>query len=154
MSQNMNADIDKLLDNYESAWNGKDFAALADLWHRAEPAIYYIAEEIDRPLHDFDAVLAYWEGTRTAVEAVHLSTSNRRWKSLTADLGVVTFEMHVDVRMAAPPQSTMQPIGSDVRVSAILRRTEAGWRFIHYVEAPIGALPFVRAIYNANVRSR
>ena len=43
-------------------------------------------------------------------------------------------------------------VGSDVRLSAVLRKTADGWRFIHYAEAPLGALPFLRRVYNANVR--
>lgn len=145
-------EISTTLDNYEQAWNRMDFDALAALWQQDEQGIYYVAEEIDKPLRDFDAVLEYWSRTKSTVESVQIATSNRRLKILCDDCCVATYEMHVDASMRGAKQQGYKPLGVDVRVSAILRLGASGWRFIHYVEAPLGALPFVRRAYNANAR--
>ncbi len=144
--------LDNVVDRYEAAWNSLDMIAMAELWHAAEPDVYYVAEEIDAPLYDFDAVKAYWKMTRTAMDWVRLTTTERRYKLLTDDLAVATFAMHLDGQLKGQAPLQPQPFGVDVRVSALLRRVGDDWRFIHYAEAPLGALPFVRRAYRANVR--
>ena len=149
----MDTDIAAFLDSYIAAWNSMDFDALAGHWAVDEDEIYYVAEEVDTPLYTFAAVRDYWARTAATIEWVRIDTSDARSRLLDADLAALTYQMHVDASMRGYEQQGFKPVGSDVRASAILRRTEAGWRLIHYAEAPLGALPFLRRVYNANVRS-
>jgi len=148
----MNDELTATIEAYIAAWNRMDFAALQALWNVDEDDIYYVAEEVDRPFHTFADVVEYWQRTGATIEWVKIAIADLKIKSLAQDLAVATYAMHVDASMRGYEQQGFQPVGSDVRVSAILRQTDAGWRYIHYTEAPLGALPFLRRVYNANVR--
>ncbi|MFK7955282.1 MAG: nuclear transport factor 2 family protein [Lysobacterales bacterium] len=140
------------IDAYQDAWNAMDFAALGLLWDSAESDIYYVAEEMDQPMYQWAEVAQYFELTASVVESVNLWAENRRYKPLTENLTVATFDMHVDITMSSAKTQGIKPVGVDVRVSAILKQRDKQWRFIHYAEAPLGPLLFVRRAYAANVR--
>lgn len=148
----MSATPEATIDAYEQAWNRMDFVAMAALWDSAEGDIYYAAEEIDHSMHRFEDVQDYWQRTAAVVESVCLVTANRRFKALTPTLTIATFDMHVDITMRGFAEQAVKPVGADARVSTILRKRSGVWRFIHYAEATLGALPFIRRAYNANVR--
>lgn len=141
------------IDAYSAAWNAMDFAALSKLWDSSESEIYYVAEEMEQPMYRWPQVSAYFERTAATVEKVQLWVSNTQYKALTDTYTVATFDMHVDASMRGAAAQGFKPVGIDVRVSSILKRRNGQWRFIHYAEAPLGPLPFVRRAYNANVRS-
>ena len=148
----MTDDLTATVEAYITAWNRMDFAALESLWHAEEDDIYYVAEEVDKPFYEFADVVRYWQRTGETIEWVKISIDALTFKLLAADLAVTTYQLHVDASMRGYEQQGFKPVGSDVRVSAILRNTDDGWRYIHYTEAPLGALPIVRRVYNANVR--
>jgi hypothetical protein len=150
----MNADIDTLLDSYISAWNSMDFETLQSLWDADEKEIYYLAEEIESPFYTLKDVVEYWSYADLSIEWLSMTAANRGSKRLTDDLCVVYYEMHVDLGMKDSNAIMPKPIGVDLNVSAILRKTIQGWRFIHYVEAPLGALPYMLSLYSANTRPR
>lgn len=145
----MTSSVATVIDDLAKAWNALDVAALEALWSNDEPEIYYLAEEIDAPLRSIAAVRDYWQHTAAIVDAVRMTTDDLRFRQLTKELVVATYALHVDMRLRGTPPG--EPIGVDAQVAAILRRTDDGWRFIHYSEAPLGALPFVRRAYRANV---
>lgn len=143
--------VNAVLDAYVDAWNRMDFAALGSLWDSSSPDLYYVAEEVDHALHGFAAIDAYWQRTAATVEFVRIRIEDRRVRQLADDIVVATWGMHVEASMRGYEAQGFSPVGSDVKVTAILRRCDGDWRFIHYVEAPLGALPFVRRVYNSNV---
>ncbi|MEM7280378.1 MAG: nuclear transport factor 2 family protein [Pseudomonadota bacterium] len=147
------APIEKRIDEFTRAWNALDMAALAGLWAQDEQNIYYLAEEMDRPFENFEAVQAYWDITRKIIDRIAITVEDVQCKMLSDDIATATFRMHVDASMTGFSQQGFKPIGSDVKVTVILRNTSDGWRFIHYMEAHLGALPFIRQIYNRNVRT-
>lgn len=136
------------VDAYCQAWNRMDFDALEALWDPDADEIYYLAEENERPLYQLSEVRDYFKTTARVVTQVSMWLANERYKSLGHQWTVASFDMHVDCAMAAPAR----PIGVDVRVSAILQNNGGAWQFIHYAEAPLGTLPFIRQVYNNNTR--
>ena len=147
------APIYETVKEFEAAWNRMDMSGLEALWHAQEPEVYYLAEEMDEPFHQFSDIQAYWKMTAKVVERVAVTLEDVRCRLLTETIATATFRMHVDAIMTGFQQQGFKPIGSDVKVTVILRQTEQGWRFVHYMEAHLGALPFIRRIYNQNVRS-
>lgn len=144
--------LQNVIHQYREAWNRLDVDALTSFWDAQEPAIYYLAEEMDEPFYQLDQVVSYWGMTRDIIDRLNISVEDVRSRLLSDDLGVLTYRMHVDATMKGFNQQGFKPIGSDVKVSAILRQREGDWRMIHYMEAHLGALPFIRRVYNANVR--
>ena len=146
------SEAEAVIDLYTRAWNEMNFKNLGDLWDQEEPDLYYVAEEVDTPLYKFEDISAYWNQTSKYLEWVKIHLSNKRFKLLSDTLLVVTFEMHVDVSVRVLEQQSSTPVGADVRVSAILKNRDNQWRFIHYAEAALGTLPFIRKMYQNNVR--
>lgn len=140
--------VQQTLDNYFTAWNRLEFASLADFWQQ-DGDVYYVAEEIERPMHSFNEILSYWRKTAATITSIDMQATDLRIRLLADNIAVATYEMHVDAGV-----QHSATIGIDVRVSAILRNTGQGWRFIHYAESALGALPFVRRAYAANVRDQ
>ena len=54
------------------------------------------------------------------------------------------FRMNWTAAMRSDPT---RPIGGEVKVAVLLRHHEPMWRSVHYMEAPLGPLPFVRLAY-------
>jgi hypothetical protein len=44
-----------------------------------------------------------------------------------------------------------KPIGEEVRVSAVLRRTAAGWRYIHWAESPMTGVMYFTKLMERDV---
>ena len=143
----MNDTPDATIDACITAWNALDVDALYELWDADAEAVHYVAEELEQPLYRLNDVLEYWRRTAGIVTRVRMTTADRRIEPLGQDYCVATYAMHADIDL-----KTSGAIGVDLRVSGILRRTGNGWRFIHYVEAPLGTLPFLRRVYADNVR--
>lgn len=149
----MKQEINAVLDEYIDAWNQMQFDRLRALWDEGESEIYYLAEEIEHAFYQFSEILEYWQHTGAILEWLKISVTNRRIKPLTDALCTLSYDMQVDASMTGSSAMGFKPVGVDVRVSAILKKGPNGWRFIHYTESTLGALPFVRKMYNANVRS-
>jgi hypothetical protein len=54
--------------------------------------------------------------------------------------------MHFDMKIIGS-----KPIGDDVRVSAVLRNTPDGWRYIHWAESPKTAMVYIEDLYEKDV---
>lgn len=44
-----------------------------------------------------------------------------------------------------------KPIGEEIRVSAVLRRTAEGWRYIHWAESPMTAPMYLMKLMERDV---
>ena len=132
----LEAQCRELLERFEDLWSRRKPTQLRELWDPAEDNPFYIAEEIADPMYGWDTILPYWR------EAEQLLLK------FTPGLAAMKFIMHWSGLLRGMEQ---MPLGLDVRVSALLRRTEAGWRFCHYVESPLGPFPYLQASYRANV---
>ena len=43
------------------------------------------------------------------------------------------------------------PIGEEVRVSAVLRNTDDGWKYIHWAESPKTAMVYIEDLFEKDV---
>jgi hypothetical protein len=141
--KNIQEGIEKTLEGYRECWSRLDFAALRRLWDAAEPRPVYLAEEIPAPLFDWNEIEGYWAATRGATRSIRIETWNLSVQPLAPDLASALYEM----RWIGEFSGYARPIGGDVRVSALLRRRDDGWRFIQYVEAPLAPIVYFRRCY-------
>jgi hypothetical protein len=44
-----------------------------------------------------------------------------------------------------------KPIGEDIRVSAVLRKTADGWKYLHWAESPKTALVYIEDLFEKDV---
>ncbi|MDA0368345.1 MAG: nuclear transport factor 2 family protein [Proteobacteria bacterium] len=132
------------LRTYEAAWRGGNYDAVRALWDSDEPEPIYVAEE-SAPLIGWAAIDAYFAGNRKVLANVAIRTWDHQVRAVGEDVAILFYQMHWNAKIV--DGSLM---GGDVRVSGLVRRTAAGWRFFHYVEAPLAAMVQMRGTLRAN----
>lgn len=137
-----------LLSDYEDIWCRLKPTELRSLWDPDEEHPYYIAEEIPEPIYDWATLEQYWAEAEQILTKFSLRTWDLRCKAVAPGLAVMNFMMHWNGIMRGLEHN---PFGLDVRVTALARETSDGWRFCHYVESPLGPLPYLMASYAGNV---
>jgi hypothetical protein len=94
-------------------------------------------------MFDWDSIEAYWAATRAATRNIRLESWNLRTRLIAPDLATAIYDM----RWIGEFAGYAGPIGGDTRVTAILRRRDGAWRFIHYVEAPLAPIVYFKRCY-------
>ena len=108
----------------------------------------YLAAERDDWLIGWEEVSNYIipSGPNSALEAMRKRVSNIRVKQVAPDLAIATWNMHLDMKFRG-----QLPIGNNIRLTGVLRKKPQGWRFIHYAEAPMTPLVYIRNFYQDDV---
>ena len=142
--QVLTAEIDAVLNEYESLWDKQDPAGLAALWDQNDPEPFYLAEEQDEWRIGWEQVNDYFdppgESTVTSIR-MRFDGVQARW--LADDLAFAKFWIRFDTKMDFLPN----PIGTDARASAIFRKTDEGWRLITWAESPGSPILYVQRLY-------
>jgi hypothetical protein len=128
---------------YEATWNANDYAALKNLWDPSVDEPWWYPEECETPLVGWEAVEGYWRLCETIIARIGLRTWDLRWKPLPGDLALVGFQMKWTAILRGDPA----PIGGEVKVSVVLNRAADPWLCLHYMEAALGPLPYMRRAY-------
>lgn len=129
-------------------WNSQDFASVLELWDPDEPTPFYLAEEQRGWFIGWEPLRAYLDPPRPspAVQGIREEMRNIQVKIVAPGMAVAAWEMHFEMKIIGRP-----PIGEEVRVSAVLRRTPAGWRYIHWAESPMTASMYLQTLMEKEV---
>lgn len=130
-------EIVPLVERYVSYSEGMNFAGKRSLWDQDDPTPLLMPEEAHEPLTGWPAIEAYWSRSRVVMTSLKSRTANHRCRGLAPDIALVTYDLRWVATLATAPGVTRPPIAADVRVSALLRLTPAGWRYFHLMEGPI-----------------
>lgn len=144
----LHTDLEALLEEFRERWCRLKPTELRQLWDPEETNPFYIAEEVADPMYGWDVIEPYWRASEELLLKFSIRTWDLKCKPLSDDLAAMNFMMHWDGLIKGMEDA---PLGLDVRVSAVVRSTADGWRFCHYVESPLGAFPYLKATYAANV---
>jgi hypothetical protein len=144
----LESELEHLLGEFCDRWRRIKPTELRQLWDPAETEPFYIAEEIVNPMYGWDAIEPYWREAETILLKFAVRTWDLKCKLLSDDIAAMNFMMHWDGLVKGMEDA---PLGLDVRVSAMVRKTAEGWRFCHWVESPLGALPYLKTVYTRNV---
>lgn len=130
------------------AWNSQDFSSVLDLWDPDEQYPTYLAEEQAQWFVGWDRIRAYLDPPRPnpAIEVLREEMFNIQVKQIAPDLAIAIWEMQFEMKSIAS-----NPIGEHVRVSAVLRDTDAGWRYIHWAESPKTAMVYIEDLFETQV---
>jgi hypothetical protein len=131
---------------YERCWNEHRITALETLWDVDEPNPIYIAEEVADTLIGWDAIRAYWLAAETMIPRLAIRTFDQEERPVAPGITLLHFGMHWNAELANGSE-----YGGDVRATALLREKGGRHLFFHYIEAPLGALPFLQRAYSAAV---
>jgi hypothetical protein len=145
--QTLSEDVAVVLDRLVAAWNALDFEALEQLWDAGESQPFYLPEEAPNALTTWSALRGYWQQTRRVTRALSMRTWDLQTKPIADDLAVALWQMHWN----ASVEGYERPVGGDNRVTAIFRRRGPDWRFIHYVEAPLAPILYMKRHYERDV---
>ncbi|MEM1261994.1 MAG: hypothetical protein AAGH76_06340 [Pseudomonadota bacterium] len=140
--------LSSLLRDYEDIWCRLKPTELRSLWDPAEDAPFYIAEEIAEPIYDWPTLEQYWADAEQILIKFSIRTRDLRCKEVAPGLAVLNFVMHWNGVLRGLEHN---PLGLDVRVSALARDVQGEWRFCHYIESPLGPLPYLMNSYSGNV---
>lgn len=149
----MNADaslaeeIAGVLDRLRDNWNRMDLKAMAELWDTSDPQPFYLPEEVEEPLRDWDAIQAYWDKTMQMIPRLKMRIWDIQTSPLSEDLAWVSYQFHWD----AVAEGYDKPVGADNRAVALFRKLPEGWRICRYVEAPLAPILYMRKLYENSV---
>ena len=142
--QQLTAEIDAVLNEYEALWDAQDTAGLIALWDKDDPEPYYLAEEQDEWRIGWDQVKDYFDPPgETTTESIRMRFDGVQARWLAEDLAFAKFWIRFDTKMDFLPN----PIGTDARASAIFRKTDEGWRLITWAESPGSPILYVQRLY-------
>ncbi len=131
-------DIQTVLDTYVAHWNEYNADAMIALWDRDEPEPIYVAEEID-PLRGWDALERYWRGADPATTEHLITTRDLTVREIAPGVAHAFWQMGWNVYFSTE-RLYAKPIGGEVRTTALLRKKPDGWKFFHWIEAPLASL--------------
>jgi len=143
------AGVTALVEETANRWNSQDFATLLGLWDPAERYPTYLAEEQAEWFVGWDRLRAYLDPPRPipVIEAIRMFAEDVRVKQIAPDLAIGIWNWHFEMKTIGS-----NPVGEDVRVSGVFRKTENGWRFIHYAESPKTAAVYLEDLMEKEVR--
>ena len=130
-------------------WNSQDFATLLELWDDEDAFPTYLAEEQGQWFVGWDRMRAYLDPPKAnpAIEAIREDYYDIQVKQIADDLAIAIWYMHFEMKTIAG-----KPIGEEVRVSAVLRNTDDGWKYIHWAESPKTAMVYIEDLYEKDVQ--
>lgn len=138
-------EIETILHDMASRWDNDTWETIPnDLWDLNEPNPMYLAEEQKGWLMGWDQVKEYFNPKRGFMEASSYQASDIKVRLIASDLAVATWSIYWQMK-----GRRMEPIGERLRANAIFRKTDKGWRFIHYGEAPKSPSVYIGDLYAA-----
>jgi hypothetical protein len=145
---NVEREVTALIHDTAERWNSQDFTQVLELWDKNEPVPFYLAEEQDDWFIGWDALNNYLNPPRVnpVLQGLREEMHNIHVKQIAPGLAIAAWDMHFEMKMRGS-----KPIGEDVRVSAVLRKTEEGWRYIHWAESPMTATMYMKRLLEKNV---
>jgi len=142
--QQLTAEIDAVLNEYEALWDTQDTAGLIALWDQDDPEPFYLAEEQDEWRIGWEQVKDYFDPPgESTTESIRMRFDGVQARWLADDLAFAKFWIRFDTKMEFLPN----PIGTDARASAIFRKTDEGWRLITWAESPGSPILYVQRLY-------
>ena len=142
------AGVTAVIEETAERWNSQDYSSVLGLWDPNEPYPTYLAEEQAQWFIGWERLREYLDPPRPnpIVEAIREEMYNIKVKQIAPDLAVAVWEMHFEMKTIGS-----NPIGEEVRVSAVLRNTPDGWRYIHWAESPKTAMVYIEDLYEKDV---
>jgi hypothetical protein len=132
----------------EKRWNSQDFASLLELWDDEDEFPTYLAEEQSQWFVGHARLGEYLDPPRPnpAIQAIREEYSDIQVKQIAPDLAIAIWYMHFEMKIIAS-----NPIGEDVRVSAVLRKRGDEWKYIHWAESPKTAMVYIEDLFEKDV---
>ena len=148
----MTGTVVDILNAYMERWNEYDADGIIPFWDTDDDGIIYVAEEVDA-VFGWDALEQYFRSADPETSD-HLIT----FRDVTARLiapSVIQAYWNMNWNIYFSTEKLYQkPIGGEVRVTALLRQRDDGWKFFHWIEGPLASLIQLKRAHEENVDPR
>jgi len=134
----LDRELTAFLARYAEAYNRQDYPALLQMWDAEDPDVFYMAEELDPPMHGWKTIRAYFSRSG-ALDGIRNEYSNVRAHYVATDVAVATYRLRFDIKV-----KNLEPLSSFDRIMAVFRRKDGEWKLIAYAEAPQAPLTMIR----------
>jgi hypothetical protein len=147
-AQAVEAEVTAVIHATAEAWNSQDYSRVLALWDPGEALPFYLAEEQEDWFIGWEKLRAYLDPPHPspAVQGIREEMRDIRVKQIGPDLALAAWWMHFEMKIIG-----RKPVGEEVRVSAVLRRTSAGWRYIHWAESPMTGVMYMQKLMERDV---
>jgi len=146
----LRAEIEAFFAAYEDQWNSQERGGLLAFWDDTDDRPFYLAEEQDDWIVGREGLSRYFvanPGGPSFVEALLMHYRLTDVRAIGEDHAMAIGWVRHDMKLRNPRPAW----GGDTRVTAVLRRTDDGWRFISYAEAHMTPLNYMQKLYEMNV---
>ena len=121
----LTTEVEAVLSTYAEAWSARDLRRVAELWDPRETHPTYIAEELADVLVEHEQIVEHLVRTEQRLDLSLVTLHELQVREIAPNVALATFVCRWGFEWV-----------SYSRVSALFRRREGRWRFIHYMEAP------------------
>ena len=147
--QELTAEIDAVLNEYEALWDRQKPEELVELWDQNDPEPFYLAEEQDEWRIGWKQVMGYFDPPgESTTDSIRMRFDGVQARWLSDDLAFAKFWIRFDTKMQFLPG----PIGTDARASAIFRKTDDGWKLITWAESPGSPILYIQRLYKLHAK--
>ena len=129
---------------YVACSKGFNFANRKALWDSDEDTPILCPEESPEPLIGWAALDAYWSQSRETMSSLESKATNIRIRLVNDKIALATYQTRWIATLTQAGHIPEKPIAADVRMTAVLRKTESGWRYIHLMEGPVDLMAMSR----------
>jgi ketosteroid isomerase-like protein len=127
--------VAELIETYRQGFLQLDPKRLGSIWDREHDPLIYVAMERPEPIHGWAAIERYFEALPDHLEEMLAKKLDGIRIDPLGDAVIAFFQFHSTVKLKGG-EGLYQPSG---RVTMLFRRTQAGWRAIHYHESALAA---------------
>ncbi len=136
--------VEETVRAYVACSEGFNFAARKALWDANEETPILCPEEAPEPLIGWEMLDGYWSHSRKTMASLVSKATNIRIRLLSDGIALATYNNRWIATMAEAEGQASKPISADVRMTAVLRKTDEGWRYIHLMEGPVDLMTMAR----------
>lgn len=124
-------DVRRTVSTWLAAVKRLDFHSARQLWDAGFDGLVYQPEEHEVPMTEWSDIVRYWDNVPMLIERVPV------WDEIASDVALIDGVALVLSRLRTSIKiRDLEPtFDGEVRCSMGLRRTDAGWRLVHYHES-------------------
>jgi len=137
------APIKHTAESFWQAWSECDVKQLVSLWDMSDGSCSYLPAESSARLVGPAAISDWFAATTAEFATIRMRPKVVHPRRLNSHLGALFAE--IDWLLCRSKAAT--PIGGSIRISAVMRSTQDGWRLCHYAEAPLAPIVELRHFY-------
>jgi ketosteroid isomerase-like protein len=130
LEEDLWSQLREFLGEHDRLWGALDVAGLAGLWDPEDDLLTYLGDEYSLPVVGQRELAQHWGRIRGRLQGASVTSTLFLARRL-GDLALAVFLMEWQLVTVESPE----PRAGQRWVTAVLRRRQDGWRFLHYAES-------------------